>query len=53
MKMIKLSAKEAHKLADKLGIDIEDDGVTFYATDEDKTEIWAFDTKKERDQFIK
>lgn len=52
MKKIKLTSKEAHKLAETLNIDIDDDGTTFYATDEDKTEIWSFDTKSERDSFI-
>ena len=50
--MKKLSAKEAHKLADRLMVDIDDDGITFYATNEDESEIWSFDTKKERDRFV-
>lgn len=49
--MKKLSAKQAVKLASKLNVDIEDDGVTFYATDEDESEIWSFDTKAERNAF--
>lgn len=52
MKKIKLTAKEAKKLAQNLGIDIDDDCATFYATDEEKSEIWSFDTKKERDTFL-
>lgn len=52
MKKIKLTSKEAYKLAEILNIDINDDGISFYATNEDKTEIWSFDTKRERDSFI-
>lgn len=50
--MKKLTAKEAHKLADRLMVDIDDDGITFYATNDDESEIWSFDTKKERDKFV-
>lgn len=52
MKKIKLTAKEAKKLAQELGLEIGDDGTTFYATNEEKTEIWEFDTKKERDEWL-
>jgi hypothetical protein len=52
MKKIKLTAKEAQRLAEKLGLDIGDDGRTYYATNEEQTEIWEFDTKTERDKFI-
>ena len=52
MKKIKLTAKEAYRLAEKLGLDLGRDGTTFYATDEDQTEIWCFDTKTERDRFV-
>lgn len=52
MKKIKLTAKEAKRLAEELGLDIDDGGTTFYATNEEKTEIWDFDTKKEREEWL-
>lgn len=52
MKKIKITAKEAYKLANDLGLDICEDGLTFYATNEERTEIWEFDSKKERDNFV-
>lgn len=54
MKRIKISAKEAIRIERSFGRDLcgEDDGRTFYATDEDRTGVWCFDTKKERDEFI-
>ena len=51
--MKKLTPREAQILAKKLGIDIDDEQTTFYATDDNKTEIWSFDSRKERDAFIK
>lgn len=53
MKKIAITAKEAHKLAELLGLCISDDGLTFYATNEGRTELWEFDTKKERDASVK
>lgn len=50
--MKKLTSKEAHKLADRLMVDIDDDGITFYATNDDESEVWSFDSKKERDNFV-
>ena len=52
MEYKKLTAKEAHKLADKLNLDIDDDGITYYATNMEETEIWSFDTRVERDKFV-
>lgn len=54
MKVKKLTAKEAVKLLRKLGLCCmgADDGKTFYATNEEETEVWEFDTKKERDAFV-
>jgi hypothetical protein len=52
MKKIAITAKEAYKLAGTLGVCISEDGTTFYATNETKTEIWEFDTKRERDVFV-
>ena len=51
--MKKISAKEARILAKKLNIDISGDGLTFYAATDDETEIYSFDSKKERDAFLK
>ena len=51
--MKKISAKQAAKIAFRLNKQIEDDGISFYATDEEETEIWSFDTKSERDSFCK
>lgn len=48
-----ITARQAHKIAQILGIDIDDESTTYYAADEEETEIWSFDTKKERDDFIK
>lgn len=52
MKAKKLTAKEAMKLMDKLGLDYGNDGRTFYATNEEETAVWEFDSKKERDEFL-
>ena len=37
---------------DALGLDYGDDGTTFYATDDEETEVYEFDTRKERDEWI-
>ena len=50
--MKKLTAKEARNLADRLMVDINGDGITFYATNDDESEILSFDSKKERDKFV-
>lgn len=55
--MKKITAKEAYRLMDQLGLDYGDDGVTYYATDADEVgeedaEVWEFDSKKERDDFV-
>lgn len=51
--MKKITAKQAAKIANRLNLQIEDDGMTFYATDEEESEIYSFDTKSERDSFCK
>lgn len=51
--MKKITAKQAIKIAKRLNLQIEDDGTTFYATDEEESEIYSFDTKSERDTFCK
>lgn len=47
-----ITAKEAEKIMDELGLCYGMDGRTFYATNDDRSEIWEFDSKKERDQFV-
>ena len=47
-----ITAKQAYKLMEKLGLCFGDDGRTFYATDEEETEVWEFDSKRERDEFV-
>ena len=49
--MKKITAKEAYKLMDRLGLCYGMDGKTYSATDENETEVWEFDSKKERDEF--
>lgn len=53
MKKIAITAKEAYKLAELLGLCISEDGTTFYATNEERTELWEFDSKKERDLSVR
>lgn len=50
--MKKITAKEAYKLMDKLGLDYGADGTTYYATDDDETEVYEFDSLKEREQWM-
>ena len=52
MKLIKISAKEAKKLMTKLGLGWGGDGRTFYATNEERTEVWEFDSRAEREHYI-
>ena len=50
MKLVKITAKEAIKLMKELGLDWGGDGRTYYATNEEKTAVWEFDTKADRDR---
>lgn len=52
MKMKKISAKEAQRIIRKLGQCLADDGLTFYATNEEETGVWVFESKRERDQAV-
>jgi hypothetical protein len=53
MKLKSITAKEAERLMNKLGLCVPDDyKKTFYATDIEETEVWDFDTKKERDDYV-
>ena len=47
-----ITAKYAEELLRKLGNDYGGDGRTFYATNEEETEVWEFDSKRERDEFV-
>ena len=49
-----INRKQADILADKLGLDIlgGGDGLTFFATNEKETDLYEFDSKKERDAFV-
>lgn len=49
-----INAKKAQEITDKTGMALcgAEDGRTFYATNEEETEVWLFDTKKERDAFV-
>lgn len=51
MKLKAITRKQAQKIGMKSGYPItEDDGRTFYATNEEETEVWEFDTKAKRDK---
>lgn len=54
MKVKKITAKEARAINRRLGMETwEDDGAsTFWATDENESGCWVFDTKAERDEFV-
>ena len=51
-KMKKITSKEAYQIIKKIGKNIVEDGVTFYATNEKETEIYSFDSRSERDEFV-
>ena len=49
-----ITAKEARRIGEETGFPItEGDGRTFYATDDCEEEVYEFDTKRERDEFLK
>lgn len=51
--MKKITAKEAYKIMDRLGLDHSgDDGITFYAYDEENDEVYDFYSKQEREEFL-
>ena len=52
-KMKAITTREAHKIEKKLNRDLSGDGITFYATNEKETEIYCFDSRKERNSFVK
>lgn len=50
MKVKKITSKQAEKIMDRLGLCYGDDGRTFYLTNEEETEVWEFDSLKERNE---
>lgn len=48
-----ITAKQAIRIMKKLGLCYGEDGRTFYATNADESEVWEYDTKKERDEAVK
>ena len=48
-----ITAKEARKINERLGLEWDDEQRTFWAYDEESYEIYDFDSKKERDRFLK
>ena len=49
----KVTAKEAKKIMEANGWEFpEYDGTTFFATTEDETNCYDFDSRKERDEFV-
>ena len=52
--MKKITRKQAEKIANKSGYPLaENDGITFYATNDSETEVYEFDSKKEREECCK
>ena len=49
-----ITVKKADEINRKNGMETwaEDGCRTFWATNENESETWAFDSKKERDQFV-
>jgi len=52
VRLKKINAKEAKRLTEKLGLCWGDGSRTFYATNEEETEVWEFDSKAERDAAV-
>lgn len=49
-----ITAREAKRIGEETGFPItEGDGRTFYATDDCEEEVYEFDSKRERDEFLK
>lgn len=49
-----ITRRQAKAIGEKTGYPItEGDGRTFYATNEEETEVWEFDSKAERDRACK
>lgn len=53
MKLKAISRKQAEYILKKNGLAISDgDGRTFYATNEEETEVWEYSSKTKRDNDI-
>lgn len=50
MRVKKVTAKQAEKIMNRLGLDYGNDGRTYYLAKEDETAIWEFDTLAERNE---
>jgi myo-inositol-hexaphosphate 3-phosphohydrolase len=48
-----ITAKEARKLLNKLGFEVNDDARTFYAKNEENDGVWKFESKAKRDEFVR
>ncbi len=48
-----ITARQGERLSRRLGLDYGGDGRTFYATNDNETSVFEFESKKERDNFIK
>lgn len=50
--MTKITAKEAQKIAKRKQLCLDEDGKSYYAYSTLSDELYSFDNKKERDEFI-
>ena len=48
-----ITAKEARKLLEKLGLEVNDDARTYYAKTENNDGVWKFESKAKRDEFVR
>ena len=54
MKIKAITRKEAEQILRKNGLAMtEGDGRTFFATDENESEVWEFDSKAKRDKAVR
>lgn len=48
-----ITAKQSKVINRRNGMDtLDGDGITYWATNDDESATWAFDSKKERDEFV-
>lgn len=50
--MKKVNAREAEKIMERLGQDWGGDGKTYYATNDEETEVYVFNTITKRNEFL-
>ncbi len=48
-----VNVKEAKKITERLGLCSGEDGRTYYAWDDEADEIYEFDSKRDRDAFLR